>query len=133
MTPSRGADIIRNKLVELHDKLLGVQVTPYSPDVESAYQLFVEVWERKRASRDADTDFRGVLCDWWRDLFFYEGIVDGVVVEVENEYGYRWYDYDWDRVGDFMDGIDWSDNYYTAQTWIVVLAYLMMDYRYLYL
>ena len=125
VTPSRGADIIRNKLVELHDQLLGVQVTPHSPDVESAYQLFIEVWERKRASRDADTDFLAVPCDWWRDSSFYEGIADDVL---NHEY-----DFDWDRVNDFMDGIDWSDNHYVARTWIVVLAYLMMDYRYLYL
>ena len=132
VTPSRGADIIRNKLVELHDKLLGVQVTPYSPDVESAYQLFIEVWERKRASRDADTNFRAVLCDWWGDLSFYEGIADDFVAEYENENGV-YHDFDWGRVGDFLHHIDWSDNHYAAQTWIVVLAYLMMDYRYLYL
>ena len=32
-----------------------------------------------------------------------------------------------------MDGVDWSDPYHTAQAWVVVLAYLLMDYRYLYL
>ena len=55
------------------------------------------------------------------------------MVEHEDEYGSRWYDFDWDHVNEFMDGIDWSDRQYTAQTWMVVLAYLMMDYRYLYL
>ena len=43
-----GAGVIRRKIVELHDKLLGVQVTPNSPDVEATYGLFVDVWERKR-------------------------------------------------------------------------------------
>ena len=43
-----GLPAIRNKLVELHDKLLGVQVTSDSPDVEAAYRLFVDVWQRKR-------------------------------------------------------------------------------------
>jgi hypothetical protein len=126
VTPLRGADTIRNKL-------LGVRVTPHSPDVESAYRLFLEVWERNRTSRDADTNFRGVLCDWSRDIVFWEGILDAAVVEHENEDGWRWYEHDWDRINDFMDGIDWSDPHYTAQTWIVVLAYLLMDYRYLYL
>ena len=129
---SAGANAIRSKLVELHEKLLGVRVTPHSPDVEAAYRLFVDVRERKRASR-ADTSFRGLLCDWWRDLFIYEGILDDAVVEGEDEDGWRWYDYDYDRVAEFEDGIDWSDHHYTAQTWMVVLAYLMMDYRYLYL
>ena len=32
-----------------------------------------------------------------------------------------------------MDGIDWGDHDYTAQTWMVMLAYLMMVYRCLYL
>ena len=41
-------DAIRNKLVELHDKLLGVQVAPDSADVEAAYRLFVEVSRRAR-------------------------------------------------------------------------------------
>ena len=28
---------------------------------------------------------------------------------------------------------DWSDSHAVARTWTVVLAYLLMDYRYLYL
>ena len=128
-----GANAIRGKLVELHEKLLGVRVTPHSPDVEAAYRLFVDVWKRKRGSRDTETDFRSLQCDWWRDLGFWDGILDDAVVEHENEDGSRWYGYDWDHVNEFMDGIDWSDDSFTAQTWMVVLAYLMMDYRYLYL
>ena len=118
---SAGANAIRDKLAELHETLLGVRVTPLSPDVEAAFGLFVEVWERKR-SQDTETDFRSLQCDWWGDIRFWDGILDDAVVE---------YDYDWDRVNEFMDGIDWSDHHYTAQTWMVVLAYLMMDYRYL--
>ena len=56
---SAGANAIRSKLVELHEKLLGVRVTPRSPDVEAAFRLFVEVWERKR-SEDTETDFRSL-------------------------------------------------------------------------
>ena len=127
---SAGANAIRGKLVELHEKLLGVRVTPHSPDVEAAFRLFVEVWERKR-SQDTEADFRSLQCDWWRDIRFWNGILDDALVEYENEDGGGWYEYDWDRVNEFMDGIDWSDHHYTAQTWMVVLAYLMMDYRYL--
>ena len=130
---SAGANAIRSKLVELHETLLGVRVTPHSPDVEAAFRLFVDVWERKRGAEDTEIDFRSLQCDWWRDIRFWDGILDDAVVEYENEDGGRWYDYDWDRVNGFMDGIDWSDHHYTAQTWMVVLAYLMMDYRYLYL
>ena len=41
--------------------------------------------------------------------------------------------FDWDRVDDFMNGTDWSDPHHAAQAWVVVLASLLMDYRYLYL
>ena len=138
VTPDSGSDVIRSKLVELHEKLLGVQVTPRSPDVEAAYQLFVDVWQSNRTSTDAHTDFRAVLCDWWRDLSFLEGILDDAVVESGNVEEGRWFpfawdNFDWDKVNSYMDGLDWSDPHYTAQTWIVVLMYFLMDYRYLYL
>ena len=133
---STGAVTIKNKLVELNDKLLGVQVMPDSPDVEAAYRLFVDVWERRK--RDAEDTvtwfrFRWLPCHWGEDIFFYEGISDDVVVERESEHGFRWHEFDWDRAADFLDGIDFSDPYYTAQTWVAVLAAMLMDYRYLYL
>ena len=129
---SAGANAIRAKLVDLHEKLLGVEVTPHSPDVEAAYRLFVDVWGRKRASEETETWFRGLRCDWASDIHLWDGVLDDAVVEHEDEYG-PWHEYDWDHVDAFMDGIDWSDDQYTAQTWLVVLAYLMTDYRYLYL
>ena len=130
-----GTDAIRNKLVELHDKLLGVQVTPHSPDVEAAYQLFVDV--SKLTRKPWEYNFRDSDCywNWLEDLYFFEGILEGAVVEEgEPGWGGRWYyDFDRPRVEDFMDGIDWSDPRYAAQAWAVVLAYLLTDYRYLYL
>ena len=125
---STGSAVIRNKLVELHDKLLGIQVTPESPDVDAAYRLFVDVWERKRGSED---DWFG-WC-WIPDHFLFEGILDDAVVEGENEHGHRHYEFDWDRIGAFLDDIDFSDPHQIAQTWVVVLAAMMMDDRYLYL
>ena len=127
---SAGSATIRNKLVELHDKLLGVQVTSDSPDVEAAYRLFVDVWKRKHRSEDSMT-FYTWKCGWNGDVLFFEGILEDAVVERE-ENGYRMHEFD-ERVHDFLGGIDFSDPSYTAQTWVVVLAAMMMDYRYLYL
>ena len=131
-----GEDAIRRKLVELHGKLLGVQLTRDSPDVEAAYQLFVEVREHKRALND--DRFQYWRCRFYDDHFFFDGVLDDTVdavVEKENERGHRYYGFDWDRVGQFLDldDIDFSDPDYAAQTWIVVLATMLMDYRYLYL
>ena len=130
-SPGVVADPIRRKLVELYDKLLGVQVAPDSPDVEAMYRLFINVMERKR---EADQDyFPYWSCDWSDDVFFFEGILDDALVQRQNESGDRWHEFDWDRVGDFLDGTDFSDPHHTAQAWMVVLAAMMMDYRYLYL
>ena len=126
-----GARAIRSKLVELHNKLLGVQVTAQSPDVEAAYRLFVDEMERKRET--TDTWFEWWECEADLDRSYLEGILDDAVMEYESEDGWRTYGFDWDRVEDFMDGVDFSDPHGAAQAWVVVLAYLMMDYRYLYL
>ena len=134
---SAGESAIRDKLVELYDKLLGVQVTPHSPDVEATYRLFVEVMDGGRGKepgggRDSQW-FKWWHCDSALDLTYFEGILDDVVEERENDDGWRWYEFDWDRVNDFMNDINWSDPHHTVQAWVVVLASLLMDYRYLYL
>ena len=126
-----GAEAIRGKLVELLDALLGVRVTPRSPDVEAAYRLFAEVMERGREA--GDQWFAWWQCSGEWDLFFLEGILDDAVMEYVEEDGWRWYGFDSERVDAFMNGIDWSDLNHGAQAWVVVVAYLMMDYRYLYL
>ena len=132
--PGSGSDAIRGKLVELHDELLGVQVTPQSPDVESAYQVFVNAVERRRQANDRWFDWYECDNSWQLDHTFFEGILDDVVVQNEDpESGWQWYDLDWDRINAFMDGVDFSDPHHTAQAWVVTLAYLLMDYRYLYL
>ena len=121
----RDAEAIKSKLVELHDKLLGVQVTPDSADVEAAYRLFVEVMEGAQAS---GYDW----FEWWAcplsDQSFFEGILDDALVRRESGY-----DFDWDRVHGFLEDIDFSDTHASARAWKVVLTYLMMDPRYLYL
>ena len=130
-TGGSGAEAVRAKVVELYGKLLGVQVTPHSPDVDAAYRLFVDVMARGRAADE--TSFRGSDCYWnWDDDFFFlEGILDDAVEWRENEHG-GYYGFS-DRANDFMDSVDWSDPHYAAQAWAVVLAYLLTDYRYLYL
>ena len=130
---SEGARAIRGKLVELYDKLLGVQVTPHSPDVDTTYRLFVQAWRRNLESENGDTNFRRIHCDWHRDILFYDGLANDVLVAPVGDRGQTWLDFDHERVNDYLDSIDFEDPEFIAETWIVVLAYLLMDYRYLYL
>ena len=125
---SRGAATIRDKLVELHEKLLGVEITPHSPDIDATLELFVDAMERGQGM--GDTYFNRWDCRYWEDIHFFDGILDDVVIEKRNEWGpyYRWDD---NRVDAYMDSIDFSDGHSTARAWVVVLAYLLQDYRYL--
>ena len=125
---SVGAAGIRSKLVELHDTLLGIQVEPDSPDVEAAYRLFVNTWQRGRATLDGWFD--RCVPD---DHFYFEGILDNSVIERVNDNGHRYKGFDWDRVHDFLDDAGLIDPHHTVQAWVIVLADMMMDYRYLYL
>ena len=125
-----GEDTIRSKLVELHDKLFGVQVAPDSPDMEAAYRFFVDMRERIRASRG--NWFQQWRCSWGHDEFFLDGILDDAVIQYEDAFG-QWREFDQDRIIAFLDDVDFVDPHHTAQTWMIVLAAMLMDYRYLYL
>ena len=131
---SRGAMAIRNKLVELHEKLLGVTVTADSPDVEAAFQLFVEVWDRKRSADDWREE--EIACDIGDSLYF-EGIADDVLqYYTDADSGWAGYGFDWDRASEIMDEADWWGQGHQnpiVRTWVVVLAYFLTDYRYLFL
>ena len=124
------AEEIREKLVDLYDKLLGVEVTSYSPDVDTAFELFVDVTERR--SKEGEDWFNPWDCQFWDDKHFFEGILDDILKEYENEWG-PYYDFDGDRVDAYINSMDYSDEHYSAHAWVVVLTYLLMDYRYLYL
>ena len=125
------APAIKAKLVELHEKLLGVEVTAESPDVEAAYRLFVDVMQRGRTTND---DWFNIWdCEFWKDVLYLEGILDNAIVELEDDYGNRYLELDDEQRDDFINSIDYTDRHYAARAWVVVLTAMMMDYRYLYL
>ena len=125
---SLGARKIRSKLADLHEKLLGVEATTDSADVEAAYRLFVDVWERRRTSSDGGS-FDGWWCPWSSDRNYFDGILEDPILKRANG------DSEWDndRVDEYFSGFDFQDPNHMAWTWEVVLAYLLTDFRYLYL
>ena len=117
---------VRRKLVELHAKLLGMTVSSASPDIDTAFRLFLEVWERKRQT--TGPDFRdGQMSCRVSDHLYFEGIAD------DTWYLDKWGDSRWNqpRVAALMRGTDFSDANHIARSWVVILAYLLGDYRYL--
>ncbi len=121
---SVGAAAIRKKLVELHERLLGVEVDDASPEIHIAYDLFVNVWGRKQNSADVNF-FQEYGCDFSQDTEYLDGILEGAILDDGG--------WDYDHVQEFVDNADTGDPRGVARTWVVVLAYLLMDYRYLYL
>ena len=129
---SAGSRAIRAKLAELHEKLLGVEVDVSSADVQAAYDLFIDSWDRGRDS-DRGGDFRSLRCDYGEDQHYFDGIADDIWREELDENGNP-LGWDWERMGDFLQReTDMEDHHHVARTWVVVLAYLMTDYRYLHL
>ena len=128
---SAGARAIRSKIAELHETLLGVEVTAQSEEVEDAYRLFVEVWERRRDS--GNNWFFDTACNWGSDIRYFDGIADDVLILHQRDWG-SYYGWDWNRVNRILN-VEAApyDSAAVARSWSVVLAYLMMDYRYLYL
>ena len=122
-----GAAQIRSKLVELHWKLFGIQVSADSPDIEEAFRLFGTVWDRKRRTEGPHFSDGGAACPV-DDTSYFQGLIeDSVTVD---EWGNT--EIDWDRV-DAAWKFDMDDSSYAVRTWVIVLAALMSDYRYLHL
>ena len=123
--------VIKNTLVALHEKLMGVSLGPDDEDIATAYQLFEEVWERKRASADGLWFLNGQACEW-NDIRLFDGFLTNAVRERFEPHGPV---KDWNEaaIKSFWERTDTLDEHFAARTWVVVLAYLLMDYRYLHL
>ena len=131
---SQGAAQIRRKLVELHEMLLGVTVSQDSPDVDAAFDLFVEVWNRQSGADDPlEVD---IACDIG-DILIFEGVADETTETRANDDGYTYTDFNWDRIDPILRDVGWWSQqglyHPVIRAWTAVLAYLMMDYRYLFL
>ena len=129
-----GAQRIRAKLAELYALLLGEDMpesaqdaNESSPDVEAAYGLFVEVWQRKRQlDHDRFLEHWPMQCDFSNDRRYFRGMLEDAWVEYRHGANWNW-NLIWRFVGEPLDERG------AARAWVVVLAHLMMDYRYLYL
>ena len=125
---SQGELAIRRKLADLHQKLLGVAVAIDSPDVNEAYDLFVETWNRKRASEGGMFGNSRFNCRETADHLYFDGIVEDALAFNENGFSQP----DMARIREFKTGLQLPDPRHAARAWVVTLAYLLADYRYLY-
>ncbi len=123
-----GAAAIRRKLADLHRKLYGVSVAVDSPDVEEAFSLFVEIWNRKRATEGPSFFASRTQCNLSADHLYFEGVLSDVL-EYQPGGASR---LESARIRELDRATDFDDRNHTIRTWAVTLAYLLTDYRYLY-
>ena len=103
-----GETAIKEKLVDLYDRLLGVDATASSPEVALAYDFFVDAWNRTK-TRPSSRFLDGTLCKWETDSHYLDDLAGG------------------------FGGRNLSDPTRIARTWVVMLAALLMDHRYIHL
>ena len=125
---SRGEMAIRRKLADLHRKLYGVTVGVFSPDVNEAFDLFLEVWNRRRTSGDKGFFNGGLACTETGDHLYFEGLADDALRFADG--GGSGIDYDVVRA--FRREMNINDSNHIVETWVVTLAFMLTDYRYLY-
>ena len=128
-TPT-GERAVKRQIARLHERLLGAAPEAAIAEAQTTYRLFLEIWQRKRAS--GETGFWDAACQWDSDIRFLDGFLPDAIGERSGEYG-PYKHWRWPRVDAFWGGKDTSDPHYAARAWVAVLAYLMMDYRYLHL
>lgn len=129
---SAGATAIKAKLTELYGTLLGVPAGVDDPEIEDAYDLFVTVWESGVDSSGPSFDMR---CEWDSDQYYFDGIVEDAWLDPADGEEWDWDRHGWDRdrLETYFETIDSSDRHHVVRTWAALLAYLLTDYRYLYL
>ncbi len=125
---AQGEMAIRRKLADLHAKLYGVTAGVYSPDVNEAFDLFLEVWNRRRTSGDKGFFNGDLTCSETGDHRYFEGLADDAM----------WFasgggsQLNSDVLRAFRNEMNITDSNHITEAWIVTLAYMLTDFRYLY-
>ncbi len=132
-TPDNGESLIKDKIVELHEKLLGNEHAINDQEIIDTYNLFLDSWTERRQAQVAPSLINDVdLCSWKRDTDFGVGLgFDGDVKEFSvssDGKNLR----DWTPEFDEFVTEQANDPMHIKQSWYAVLAYLMSHYDFLY-
>lgn len=136
-----GALQIKQKLVELHDKLHGESYTVNDPEITLAYQLFVESWDELRNLPNASNEYSNIswapnlTCNVWKDYEIGVGMPTDIApyVTETNDWGQGPYPNIrlTDEMGEYL-GQAGRDPQFTKRAWVTVMTYMLSHYDYLY-
>jgi hypothetical protein len=122
-----GANLIKQRLVELHSKLLGQTLTASSPEILASYDLLVQTWLSRKAVPTTALSLlqsKALACDWSTDISFIGSLnYPGNPLAANGRYN-------------TTPVTNWllpqaQDPLLTKQSWVVVMAYLLSHYDYL--
>jgi hypothetical protein len=126
---ARGATSIKNKLVELHAKMLGQTLAVDSPEIRAAYDLLVQTWLSRKDNKFSSLFNQDYSCNWGSDIGFIDYLgYPGDPIRVNSG---GWYEYKWEEIGNWL-GPFAQDPTRMKGSWVVVMTYLMTHYHYLY-
>ncbi|MCG8414459.1 MAG: hypothetical protein MI746_09605, partial [Pseudomonadales bacterium] len=126
---------IRQKLVQLHERLLGKTYASNSEEINAAYQLFVDSRQERISASGGDWGFlftEEEYCEYYRDEGFFEGTaIENTAMLTIEEDGEVYQELDYELVEEFLTP-HLEDPHHTKQAWVTVITYLMTHYHYLY-
>ena len=131
-TPETAPKAVKDKLVDLHGKLFGQHTNTGSKDVLDAYRFLVDVWRQQgNPPHGSRPGIRGWYDGGQHDHRYLEGILDEALNDGDN---YSWFDWDVGLLHDYLDDITTTEEEMRMlEAWGMMLAAMLMDYRYLHL
>lgn len=132
ITPPNGEQEIRQKLVELHQRLLGKTYAAESTEIDITYQLFADSWV-DAVNNDNNSLTDSLYCNPRFDFNFLDGLdFEGPThTEKVHELGFTFYDFNEEEARSYINSIT-DDPHSTLSSWRVVMIYLLTHYHYLY-
>jgi hypothetical protein len=136
-----GAQKIKAKLVELHERLHGNTFTVSSPEIDLAYQLFVDSWDELRNLPNASRDYANInwapdlTCGVWRDYEIGVGMPTDIVPYTTESNDWGSGPFPNIRLSDEMNqylSLAGTDPLFTKRAWVTVMTYMLSHYDYLY-
>lgn len=122
---------VKDKLVELHALLLGHEISPDAPEIESRYEFLKATVARGREGKVSNFN-GGERCDFWSgDYRYLQGIDDDAITQKDDEGGGYTKEMNADAMARLWTENGRSDPVGMANAWTLVLASFLLDYEYL--
>ena len=127
---TKNAQLIKNQISELYEKLHGTQRTPDSEEVAQVFEIFAAALTAEQESDGTDWEFEN--CNIWKDGYFDWDLLSKEEVESYKSVppGGDWYRDDWNIKGPLLRKFT-QDPIGTKYAWTAVMMYMLSHYDYL--